>query len=67
MRLAGLTRNTVQQQRIGIAFQRQKQRVRLLSLQKSLDLTLLLFVLLSYGGHFCSPPSMLVARFSLIF
>ncbi|MBA0775825.1 hypothetical protein Gotri_010927 [Gossypium trilobum] len=67
MRLASLTRNTAQQQRIGIAFQRQKQRVRLLSLQKSLGLMLLLFVLLSYWGHFCSAPSMLVARFSLNF
>ncbi|KAB2031252.1 hypothetical protein ES319_D05G292300v1 [Gossypium barbadense] len=62
MRLASLTRNTAQQQRIGIAFQRQKQRVRLLSLQKSLGLMLLLFVLLSYWGHFCSEPSMLVVR-----
>ncbi|MFQ6640151.1 hypothetical protein Gotur_016360 [Gossypium turneri] len=67
MRLASLTRNTAQQQRIGIAFQRQKQRVRLLSLQKSLGVMLLLFVLLSYWGHFCSAPSMLVARFSLNF
>ncbi|XP_052884907.1 uncharacterized protein LOC108452396 [Gossypium arboreum] len=50
MRLAGLTRNTAQQQRIGIAFQRQKQRLRLLSLHKGLDLTLLLFVLLSMGA-----------------
>ncbi|MFQ6640143.1 hypothetical protein Gotur_015605 [Gossypium turneri] len=56
MRLVGLTRNTAQQQRIGIAFQRQKRRVKLLSLQKALGLMLSLFAPLSYWAHFCSPP-----------